>query len=385
MIANLLWRVALRALLFSLLASGAVLVSAQMRLRIFYGEPLGEGYIAMPLLIFPLIATGALLGASIGSLARRLSLRAQYSIGLLVAFFTIVTLLPDFSLLQVLYFIITAIISGLIVLLPYRSDGKIESELLALYRNRALILLWARLNIASRYSQTILGITWIVLLPLATASVFAFVFSRILQTSPLDNIPFLTFFLTGLTFWNLFSQSLNNGSSSLTGQLGLMNQVYFPREVLVVVRFFEAMVDALFTFALLLVVNLLLGYPPAPIYILLIPVLLIQSALTLGLMFFIASLSVFIRDIPQFVGVVLQIMFYLTPVFYRAISIPAEFQFLVLPNPLVAIIDAYREIILYYRAPDWITLFYPLLLSMVMLFAGYRYFKRRERYLSDYV
>ncbi|MBK8020103.1 MAG: ABC transporter permease [Chloroflexi bacterium] len=373
------------AFVFGLLQVGALLVSAQLHMRIFLGLSSGEAERPLTPLLFLIIGFSVGACAVLGLVSRRSPLRLRFWLSVGLSFVLFVVFEPQLSRLQGLYFILANIFLGLIVLRAYRPDSTLLSDLRALWESHSLILLWTRIAVKSRYSQAILGILWIVLLPLSTALVFTFVFTVIFRASPLENVPFVAFFLTGVTFWNLFNQSMINSTAALLGKMDLMRQVYFPREVLVIVRLFEAIVDTFFTFIMLLLVNALAGLLPSLDYLLILPVMLIQIAFTLGVMLFVSALSVFVRDIPPLVGVILQILFYLTPILYQASSIPQNFQFLVLFNPLVPLIDAYRDVILSHRMPDVISLFYPLVAGLMLLYLGYRFFKRRELLLPDYV
>ncbi len=380
------FRMARLALVLVFLQLGAALVSAQLRLRIFAGASLGENYAPLPMIWVGIILVTSIIGALvIARLRAAASHRVVYFGVLLLTFVGTAVLLPDLSLLQLAYWVIAAIVLGMMTLRPYRPNANLLSDLQLLWERRALIVIWTRYTVRSRYSQTLLGILWIILLPLSTAAVFAVVFSEFLRASPRDDLPFFAYFFTGLTFWTAFSQSISTGTTSILNKLGLMNQVYFPREILVIVKLFEVIVDTSFTFATLVVVNLLYGLFPSPYYVMLPLVLLIQFMLTLGLMFFISTLSVIIRDVPQLVGVGLQIMFYLTPILYSVSDIPQHYQFLALINPLVPLIDAYRAILLYNTMPDIVSLFYPLVAGVSLMFLGYRYFKQRERLIVDYV
>jgi lipopolysaccharide transport system permease protein len=144
-------------------------------------------------------------------------------------------------------------------------------------------------------------------------------------------------------------------------------------------------VDTFFTFVAMLVLNMFVGVWPN-IYFVYLPILfLIQLVFTVALMFFISYLSVVIRDLPQFIGVILQLMFFLTPIVYAADHLPESVRNLIYINPLAVLITAYREVILYGRAPDLAGLIYPFVISCVLLYTGYLFFKSNEPKLTDYI
>lgn len=372
---------------------GAMLVAIQVRLRIILGKQLGEEYGAQPLSLFIILLMASAVSTWIMSSTGRLASRGGYFVAVVIAlgFSTLITalLLPDVSLLQLVYFVIFGIFIGIItILLPPRrtkSDSDFFSHLAKLWENRVLLGLWVRYNVRSRYSQTFLGIAWIILLPLSTSLIMAFVFSQILKARFVGDAPFISFFLTAVTAWNVFSQGILNGTTSLTQQMGLMSQIYFPREILVIVKLGETLVDFTFTFAAMLVINALVGIWPNVNYIYLPIVILIQITFTLGVMMFFSYMTVLVRDIPQLVAVSLQLLFYLTPIIYSVQSIPENLSFILLINPIALLIDAYRSIIVYNLPPDPVNLYYPMVMAGVLLYTGYMFFKSYEKRLVDYV
>ncbi len=374
---------------------GAMLVSIQVRLRITVGKQLGEEYLAQPLSLFIILAMSAAASTWIMHITGRLISRASYFTTVIMAlgFSTILIalLLPEISLLQLVYFGGFGVFIGVVtILLPPRQRGNNKNfdffyYLARLWENRVLLSLWVRYNVRSRYSQTFLGIAWIILLPLSTSFIMAFVFSEILPARFIGDAPFISFFLTAVTAWNVFSQGVLNGTTSLTREMGLMGQIYFPREILVIVKLGETLVDFTFTFAAMLVINAVVGVWPNINFIYLPIVILIQITFTLGLMLFLSYISVLVRDIPQLVAVLLQLLFYLTPIIYSVQSIPENLSFLLLVNPLALLIDAYRSIIVYNMPPDPVNLYYPLVMAGVLLYTGYMFFKANEKRVVDYV
>jgi ABC-type polysaccharide/polyol phosphate export permease len=288
------------------------------------------------------------------------------------------------------WFLLAGLAIALVVLVWTPGGGTADTHRLlagylrGIWKYRLLLLIWTVYNIRSRYSQTVLGILWIVLLPLSTALVLSFLFSQITHPGDIGNAPFISFFLTALTFWGLFSSGVNMGVRALLGSMGLINQVYFPREVLILVRFCEELVDLSFTIVTLLVVNAVVGIWPNAWYVMLPLALFIQMVLTLGAMFLVSYASVLVRDVPQLIGVLLQLFFYLTPIIYPIQTAPEQLRWLTFVNPLASLIDAYRRIIVYGQAPMLSTLLYPAVFAAVLLFAGFMSFKKFEKYISDY-
>ncbi len=376
---------------------GAHLIAVQVRLRLTWGNPLGAEYEAQPPLFFLIIAVAQALAYLLASWAARTPLRrwltprSQFRLLILGIGLTVLGtlwLLPDLSQLQLVYFGMAAAVVGVGGIVfparinPQQDSGIFFMHLQRLWQNRALLGLWLRYNIQTRYSQTVLGIFWIVLLPLAMSGVLALAFTQFLRIS--YDVPFIVFFLAGLVVWQLFSSGIFGGMNAILSKIGLINQVNFPREIAVLLVIGEGLVDFCFTFLAFVVVNALNGIYPSATWLYLPPLLFVLICFTLGLMFFLSSLSLMIRDIPQLFAVIMQLLFYLTPILYPVQNVPEQFRFIFIINPLGLIVQAFRDVTVYGRAPDALSLYYPLVAALTLLYMGYAYFKANESRLADF-
>ncbi len=379
----------------------AMLVAAQMRLQLAFGEKLGLEYAAFPVALLPLFAfvlAGAyLMRFGIARLASQRSnqprtIAGYRVISLLIALFASIlacrVVLSQLSGLQLGYFAAACYALTLMgVAWPARlraqgEMGSLRRQLRQLRDQHDLLGLWLLYNIRSRYSQTILGILWIILLPLSTALVLALAFTQLLRAQ-VGSAPFVSFFLSALLPWGLFNHSVITSTRAVMGMMGLINQIYFPREILVLLVAGEALVDWLFVLGATLLVNALSGIWPNALFVYLPLLLVIQIGMAVGLMLIVSCLSVIIRDIPQLVTVAMQVLFYLTPILYPLESIPPEYRVLMLLNPMTPIVLAYRRIMVYGQAPDLLSLAYPTVLAAALLYLGYVFFKANEHRLAD--
>lgn len=392
----------------TLIFIGAFLVSAQFRLQLPFGKPFDaevlsaiapqRTYLAAPVAgIYDAVPAPALIGLfaviAISTLLTTIfsRLRQQHIIlfgGLLIAltaFFWIG--FPALSRLQIGYFcavvLILKSITALSAMLQRRSRRTLIQCLRALWQSRTLLLLWTQYNVRSRYSQSILGIAWTVLLPVTTAGVLALAFSNILRAS-VGDVPFVVFMLAAIVPWNLTNNGILTGTRALLGSIGLMNQVYFPREILVLVTLGEGVTDFFVTFLALIVIALLSGFLPTVAYIAFPVLFFIQMALTVGLMFLVSSASVLIRDIPPLVSVGLQLLFFLTPIIYPPDTIPTQYRVWLVLNPFSAVIQGYRDMVLG-RMPALGTLVYPAVFGVAILIFGYSFLKANEYRVADLV
>lgn len=313
-------------------------------------------------------------------------------LGIALAWFLLTFVVPltswQYSRVQTGYFAVIALLLCLLIVPGPRAAASmvgvptLGDSLIRLWANRGLLRLWVQYNVRSRYAQAILGMLWIALLPLSSALILTLVFSEIMRV-PTGDAPFISFLLAGLVPWGLFSQSIAVGARLILNEMGLIKQVYFPREIIVLAALGEALVDAGFTFGTMLLINAAVGIWPNPFYAVLPLLILIQLALSLGLMFVLGWFSVLVRDIPQLVGVLLQLALYLSPIIYPLSIVPERYRFLFALNPIATLIEAYRSIIVYGRAPDWLGLLYPGALGLGVLVFGYRLFKANEDRFAD--
>jgi ABC-type polysaccharide/polyol phosphate export permease len=381
----------------------ALLIAAQLRIQILpLGEALEANYQALPIQSIAwtlgaliLILLVSLLLGTFTATDRFLSLEHKSRNAFLASIIASVAMLifsPALSTLQVLYFQIVVLALILLnIMLPSRfqrqlAGSTISHEIRKLLRYRHLYKIWLRYAIEARYTQTILGLLWIVLLPLATAAVLALAFSQFLRLGRFQGeIPFLVFFYSGIVAYNVFNGGVSKATTSIIGHLDLISRVYFPREILILVNLGETIVDFAFTFIILLMINTAFGIYPNAIYLALLIPLIILILFSLGIMLIVSTWSLLVRDIPQLVGVILQLLFYITPILYPFESIPDKFRFLILLNPLTSLVEAFRDIVVYGKFPEMISLYYPIIISLSLVYVGYSYFKSKEGIMGDLV
>jgi len=192
------------------------------------------------------------------------------------------------------------------------------------YRDLALAL--ALRDVKIRYQLSVLGLYWAVLNPLLMALIWAFVFSKIFHAAGMEGVPYVVFLFTGLTFWNLFANSLLTATNSLTGNASLLSKLYFPRIILPTASVLARLVD--FGFSVIVLAIFMIAYHIKPgSHAGWIPLLLlIEVVFTLGMAYLVASLNVLYRDVNQMLGVVLLLWMYLSPVFYLVNQIPGNIR-----------------------------------------------------------
>jgi lipopolysaccharide transport system permease protein len=231
-----------------------------------------------------------------------------------------------------------------------------------------------------RYKRSVLGMGWSLLTPLAQLGVLYVTFDVLL---PLNVPNFLTFLFTGLLVWNWFSGALFQATSAVVDNRELIKRPGFPIPVLPIVTVASHLIQFLLALPILFALLLVSGIRVTPALFALPAVIALQFVLILSLAYLTATLYVTFRDVQHLLGLLLNMMFYLTPVFYNAADVPAKFQTLYRLNPLAHLLDAYRAILLRGELPRGESVSVVTLFTTVCLAASYLFFRRSSYRFVD--
>jgi lipopolysaccharide transport system permease protein len=233
-----------------------------------------------------------------------------------------------------------------------------------------------------RYRQTVLGVAWVVLQPLAAALIFAFVFGRVAKV-PTDGQPYVLFALAALTGWNFFSSILTRASTSLIQNPQLVTRVYFPRLILPLAVVPAAFVDLVVTLAAFLLLGVAQGRTPGMAVLALPLVLLLLALLALGTGFAAAALAVRYRDVQYLLPVAIQLALYACPIAYSSSAISGKWRTLYFANPLAAPLELMRWSLLGTPAPDMQHIVTSAVTAVVLCVLGAWVFRSIEQSFAD--
>lgn len=258
-----------------------------------------------------------------------------------------------------------------------------ETYWMDFWRHRELILFLAWRDLAVRYKQTVVGVAWTILKPLASLLVYTFVFGRIAEL-PSHGVPYVLLVLTGLLPWQLFSTVLTMASESLIANAHLVSKVYFPRIIIPVSSVAISVVDHLVAFVLMAALLVWFGMVPGW-QILLLPlvtVLAVVAALGIGLI--IAVLNAQFRDFRQLIPFAMQLGVFVSPVAYATGILPEKWAMVYALNPVVGVIDSFRWCILGERSLIYPpSILFTLVFAVVTLAVGINVFRRQEADIAD--
>jgi lipopolysaccharide transport system permease protein len=253
-----------------------------------------------------------------------------------------------------------------------------------LWRYRELLYFLAWRDIIVHYKQTVIGVAWALLRPLATMLVFVIVFSMLAGLSSGD-IPYPLLVLAAMLPWQLFANAVGKSSSSLLGNANLVSKVYFPRLILPLSAVMVSLVDFVITLAVMAGMMLWYQYPPGWQIVALPVFVAMSAALALGAGLWLGALSVRYRDIVHVTPFLLQFGLYLSPVGFASSLVPERFRVLYSLNPMVGIIEGFRWSLLGSDTLDLTSLALSLVLIAGLVASGIWYFRRTERTFADVI
>jgi lipopolysaccharide transport system permease protein len=258
----------------------------------------------------------------------------------------------------------------------------------SMWRNRQLIAQMTKREVVGRYKGSIMGLMWSFFNPVFMLTVYTFVFSVIFKSrwgvdGDESKAQFAVVLFVGMIVHGLFAEVLNRAPTLILSNVNYVKKVIFPLEILPVI----AMGTSLFHSAISLVV-LLAAFALFNGYLqwtaLFIPLVVLPLiVLTLGLAWILASLSVFLRDVSQTIGIITTIMMFLSPVFFPISAMPLEFRPWLMMNPLTFIIEQAREVLIWGRMPDWLGLGCYMLVAVIIGWVGYAWFQKTRKGFAD--
>lgn len=265
---------------------------------------------------------------------------------------------------------------------PSRWSGTNLHELWQ-YRELLYYLVWR--DVKLRYKQTVVGILWAVLQPLATMVVFSIVFGHFAGI-PSGGVPYPIFSYCALLPWNLFSRGVTQAAHSTISNAAIITRVYFPRTLFPLSAVLGATVDFGISFAILIGMMVFYGVPVV-VNALWLPVyLLVALVAALGTGLWLSALNVRFRDVGYALGFLMSMWLYATPVIYPSSLVGQRWGILVELNPMSGVVEGFRWALLGGGVPPWSRMFaLSVGVSIVLLVSGSIVFRRMERTFADVI
>jgi lipopolysaccharide transport system permease protein len=278
---------------------------------------------------------------------------------------------------------------------PVMSDGRVHARAdtttgplsLVMWTLRSLSsqwdLLWQMVatDLRGRYVGSSLGLFWTVIHPLVMITIYIVVFSQVMGAKlagSSDPYAYGIYLCAGLLPWMAFQEVVVRLTTLFPDHGNLVRKIAFPKVILFGYVTLSSAINLGVGLMAFLVVMIVTGQTLHPVFVLWIPFVALQLAFALGLGMITSTLHVFVRDTAQLVTVLLQVLFWATPIVYVDAILPAWLQRLEYWNPLAVFSRTHRDIVLYGLIPGPLRTFCLLALTSVTLAIGtalYRHFR----------
>ena len=268
-----------------------------------------------------------------------------------------------------------------VVVIERRESGAIDLPELWAYRELLFFLAWRDIQV--RYKQTLLGVLWALIQPLASMAIFSVFFGRIAGFA-VTGAPYILYAYTGFVLWTFVSNAVTTASNSLVGSAYLVTKVYFPRILIPMAATAAAVVDFLLGLLPLAVMLWWYRIPPSWSWFFSLAAFSATLVLALSVGTVLSAFNAKYRDVRHAVPFAVQLWMFATPTFYSLDIVPLRWRWIANANPATGLLEAFRRPLLGLPigdAPIGLALSITLALTVVALVV----FRRMERRLADVI
>lgn len=223
----------------------------------------------------------------------------------------------------------------------------------------------------SRFVNARLGALWLIIQPLSMILIYTMIFAELMKPSlpgKSSKFAYSIYLCSGLLVWMLFSDILSRSVSVFVQNAYLLKKIHFPKLCLPLVVILTSLIDFSIVMGIFLIFLAVTGNFPGVVVIGMFPPLAVLIAFSIGFGIFLGVINVFYRDVEKAINVIMQFWFWLTPIVY--VNFPEPLEIFLKLNPVWPIIDAMHQVFVYGSFPKWDAIFYPLMLSVLMVFLG---------------
>lgn len=255
------------------------------------------------------------------------------------------------------------------------------NKLKELFQYRAMLFRTIQRDLDAAYRRSLLGSVWIFLNPLLQLWVYNIVFAEILE---INQENYFIFLASALIPWIFFSATVSGGAKCVFNSQDMLKKIYYPREIMPISYTTTQFITMALSLAAVLVVELALRvHIEFSAWLFLPLIMLIEYLFALGMIFVTSAITVYFRDMEFILSIGIMAWQFLTPVMYPSDFVPEELLPIWRLNPVTPIIEAYREIIYYQRAPQMSNLGLSLLVSVVCLLVGGAIFEKMQKNFAE--
>jgi homopolymeric O-antigen transport system permease protein len=251
------------------------------------------------------------------------------------------------------------------------------------FGSRELLYQMTARDLMLRYKQTAMGFAWALLMPLLNTAIFSIVFMRVAPVQ--TRVAYPLFAYCGLLVWNFTASALRFAVSSLTANTNLVTKVYFPREIFPFAAVAVSLVDSAVAATVLVAMMAYYGIAPSSAIVLLPLVVVVQAMFTGALALLLSMANLFYRDVKYLFDVVLTVWMFGSAVVYPVDGVGGWAGVVLRANPMTAIVEAYRSVLLYGAAPDPVSFGCVAALGLVLFPSAWLLFHRSEFRFAEHI
>jgi len=249
-------------------------------------------------------------------------------------------------------------------------------ELREISNYRHLIFQLARRDILTRYRRSVLGVAWTMLNPLGMMLVLTVAFSQTFTSGTPHGYP--GYVLCGLMAWNFFSQTTTAATVNLVWGGTLLHRIYMPRSSFALSAILTGLLNLSLSIIPLVIVLLATGAPIRPTILLLPGPMLLLACFSLGVGLLVSTVAVYFPDLVEMFQIALTGWMWVTPVVYPVSALPQQYSYWITHlNPMYYLINLYRALLYEGRLPVWGEIWPALIISVVVLVAGWFFFSKK--------
>lgn len=252
-------------------------------------------------------------------------------------------------------------------------------------RYRSLIAHMTGRDLAERYRRSFFGAAWALITPFLVLAIYTFVFNIVLKARwgvEGGSVEFALALFCGLIVFGVFSECASAAPTLVVNHANFAKKTTFPLAALPVVTLCSALVRA--GVAVVVLLAAVLVFKGLSWHVILLPLVFLPLVMfTLGVAWLLAALGVFVQDAAHSVALVVQLLFFMTPIVYPLESVPARLRIVIMANPFTHFVEAARAVVMWGRMPEWAWLAAATALSLVVFQAGFALFAASRRTFAD--
>jgi ABC-type polysaccharide/polyol phosphate export permease len=256
-----------------------------------------------------------------------------------------------------------------------------------LFSNRLLIFELTKREFKTSYAENIFGLLWAILEPIAMMTILWLVFSFMKSGGAVDGMPYSVFLLSGLLAYDFFNKGINRGARSIKSYNFLVKTVYFRIAVIPIIVISSELIIHLIVMGLMIIILMINHVYPSFFWLQVFYYMIAQYILLIGISWLTGSILPFFPDIAYIITIFMRVLFFMTPIFWDMNTIPKSFVKYFYLNPLVYIVDGYRESFVTH-VPFWHhgyqTLFF-WICTLIAFILGIVVFKRLRPHFADVI